>query len=101
MKFSIRPFLVGMLFALVAGCGGGGGDGGTTSTASDSPPSSPVGITVSTNNAANSLQWNSVTGATGYNIYWSTTSGAGMSGTKIASTSSPYNHTPLLNGTTY
>jgi hypothetical protein len=102
MKFPIRPFLLGMLFALVAGCGGGGGgDGGTTSTTNGSPPSSPVGITVSANNAANSLQWNSVMGATGYNVYWSTTSGAGTSGTKIASAASPYSHGPLENGTTY
>ncbi len=37
-----------------------------------------------------------------YNLYWSTTSGMGVSGEKIANvTSSPYVHSSLTNGTTY
>ncbi|HEY6096384.1 MAG TPA: fibronectin type III domain-containing protein [Gallionellaceae bacterium] len=83
----------------VASCGGGGGggDGGGNSA----PPSSPVGLTVSAGDTVNALQWNSVTGATGYNIYWSTVSGMGKSGTKLSGVASPYNHSSLTNSTTY
>ncbi len=95
MKYALRSFLLGLLITLVAGCGGGGGGG------NDKPPSGPVGVVVSANDAANTLQWNSVSGATSYNIYWSTTSGTGVSGTKISNVSSPYTHTSLANGTTY
>lgn len=94
LSYFVIPFFIGLL----ASCGGSGGGAGAG--ISDSKPSTPVGIVVSANNAANTLQWNAVTGATGYNIYWSTSNGAGVSGTKIANTSTPYTHAPLTNGTT-
>jgi len=49
-----------------------------------------------------SISWSSVSGATSYNIYWSTTSGVTKTtGTKITGGTSPYTHTGLTNGTTY
>lgn len=96
---AIRRFSFGLLIALVAGCGGGGGGGDAGSN--NNPPSRPVGAVVSAGNAANTLQWNSVTGATNYHIYWNTVSGTGVSGTKMSNVSSPYTHTSLQNGTTY
>jgi len=49
-----------------------------------------------------SISWSSVSGATSYNIYWSTTSGVTKTtGTKITGGTSPYAHTGLTNGTTY
>lgn len=95
--FTPRIYLVLFLSFLLTACGGGSsGGGGGNATA----PSVPVGVVVSANNAANTLQWNPATGATGYNLYWSTSAGAGVSGTKIANISSPYTHTSLVNGTT-
>ena len=49
-----------------------------------------------------SISWSSVSGATSYNIYWSTTSGVTKTtGTKLTGVTSPYTHTGLTNGTTY
>ena len=49
-----------------------------------------------------SISWTSVSGATSYNIYWSTTSGVTKTtGTKITGATSPYTHTGRTNGTTY
>ena len=48
------------------------------------------------------LTWGSVTGATGYTLYWSTSKGVTKStGTAITGATSPYTHTGLTNGTTY
>lgn len=101
MKHLLRHFFLGLLITVVAGCSGGGGSETATTADANSPPISPVGVVVLANNAANSLQWNSVPGATSYNIYWSTNSGTGTSGTKTSSVSSFYSHTALTNGTTY
>ncbi len=48
------------------------------------------------------LSWNSVSGATGYNLYWSASSGVTpQNGNKVTGVSSPYILSPLVNGTTY
>jgi fibronectin type 3 domain-containing protein len=47
------------------------------------------------------LSWQAVQGATGYNLYWSTSSGAGTSGALISGVISPYIHYGLENGETY
>ena len=90
-------FLIIMCLAVIA-CGGGGGEptGGNGTL-----PGKPVGVAVTAQNASITLKWNSVSGATGYNIYWSTASGVGLSGTKISGNSSPYIHSGLTNGTKY
>ncbi|MES0490083.1 MAG: DUF4382 domain-containing protein, partial [Leptospirales bacterium] len=62
----------------------------------------PTGVTVINSGAQNSLSWNVVAGATSYNVYWSTTAGVTpVTGTKISNAASPYNHTGLIDGTTY
>ncbi|BCS52203.1 fibronectin type III domain-containing protein [Geobacter sp. SVR] len=49
-----------------------------------------------------SLAWDGVTGASSYNLYWSTSPGVTTSnGKKISGVSSPYTHTGLAAGTTY
>src|SRR3972149_4804195 len=74
--------------------------GGTTTTGS--APSAPTGISASAGNGQVSISWSSVSGATSYNIYWSTTSGVTKtSGTKLTGATSPYTHTGRTNGTTY
>src|SRR5439155_1476542 len=56
-----------------------GGESGRSSEASatpQAPPSAPTGLTATAGNAQVSLSWNSVTGATSYSVYRSTTSGS-------------------------
>ncbi|MGA8849027.1 MAG: fibronectin type III domain-containing protein [Dehalococcoidia bacterium] len=72
----------------------GGGGGGI--------PSAPTGVTATAGDGRATISWSSVTGATSYNIYWSTTSGVTKTrGTKITGATSPYSHTGLTNGMTY
>ncbi len=50
----------------------------------------------------NVLDWNAVSGATSYTIYWSTSTGVSSSSTAITGiTDDNYTHTGLDNGTTY
>jgi fibronectin type 3 domain-containing protein/lysophospholipase L1-like esterase len=84
------------------------GDCGESSVSSEvsatpgAAPSAPAGVNASAGDRQVTLSWNSVTGATSYNIYWSTSSGVSKStGTKIANAISPFLHTGTTNGTTY
>lgn len=64
-------------------------------------PAAPVVSAVGGFNQA-TLSWNGVSGATSYNIYWSTTAGVTpATGTQIASVTSPYVQTGLTAATTY
>ena len=65
------------------------------------PPVTPAGLTATGGASQVTLAWSAVTGATSYNVYYSTVSGAGAGGTKIAGVTSPYVHTGLSAGTTY
>jgi fibronectin type 3 domain-containing protein len=80
----------------LAGCGGSGSNQRTDSSV-------PAGVSATVAAASQvTLAWQPVTGATSYNLYWSTTSGVTTaSGTKIASASSPYTHAGLSANTTY
>jgi uncharacterized protein YjdB len=62
----------------------------------------PTGVSAASGNAQVTLSWQAVSGATSYNLYYSTTSGVTKtSGTKVAGVTSPYIQTGLANGTTY
>jgi len=73
----------------------------------NSPPSSqatpfPTGVSATGGNRTVTVTWGAVSGATSYNLYWSTTSGVTKAtGTKITGVTSPYAHTALTNGTDY
>lgn len=69
--------------------------------ATASPPSAPTNFQASAGNAQATLTWDAVTGATSYNLYWSTTPGLGTGGTKVTGVTSPYVLGSLTNGTTY
>ncbi len=65
-------------------------------------PSAPTGVTATAGNGQVTISWSSVSGATSYNIYWSTSSGViKTTGTKLTGATSPYTHTGRTNGTTY
>jgi fibronectin type 3 domain-containing protein len=75
----------------------------TTLTLTPQPtaPSAPTGLSAAGGTNQVTLSWLTVTGATSYNVYYSTTLGAGIGGTKIAGVTSPYIQTGLSAGTTY
>jgi len=82
---------------LISGCGGGGG--GDSSPAA---PPAPTGVTATAGDGSASIGWTAVTGATGYNIYYSTTTPVPKAtATKITGVTSPRVVTGLTNGTTY
>ncbi len=66
------------------------------------PPSPPTGVSAPAGDRQVAITWGSVSGATSYNIYWSTAPGVTKAtGTKIPGVISPYTHTGRTNGTTY
>ena len=73
-----------------------------TVTPTGSAPSAPTGVTATAGNGQVSISWSPVSGATSYNIYWSTATGVTKTtGTKLTGATSPYTHTGLTNGMTY
>ncbi len=64
-------------------------------------PSAPTGVTLTVGNGQLTIGWNAVTGATSYNLYYSTVQG--VAGIKIngITTGTSYTLTGLNNGTTY
>jgi len=65
------------------------------------PPAKPSGIILSGGDGQATIQWTGPTGATSYNVYYSTTAGQELSGTKFTGAVSPQTITGLTNGTTY
>jgi fibronectin type 3 domain-containing protein len=94
------------LFSVTAfgltGCGGGGG-GGTPIIPMTTAPAAPTGVAAAAlNNTQVGLTWGAVTGATSYNVYWSTTAGLPKEQrTKISVAAPPFTHSNLQSGATY
>lgn len=87
-----------MLSSMVFSCGGGSGGGSDTITV----PPAPQNVLSAGGNGQAYLSWRDVSGATTYNIYWSTTAGVDkQSGAKISVAASPYYHAGLNNGASY
>lgn len=84
---------IGLVLAIVAGCGGGGGSG------ADGGGGKPKGwVTVESSSVVTAADG----GGDSYNLYWSYSPGFTRdSGTRISGVESPYTHTGLLNGVTY
>lgn len=63
----------------------------------------PVNVVVAPSGSGKvTVTWDAVDGASGYNLYWSTTAGFTKTmATKVTGARSPYLHTGLVNGTTY
>ncbi|HEY6872117.1 MAG TPA: fibronectin type III domain-containing protein [Geobacteraceae bacterium] len=65
-------------------------------------PAAPTGVTATGGTNQVTISWPAVSGATSYNVYWSTASGVTKtSGTKITGATSPYVQTGLAAGTAY
>ncbi len=67
------------------------------------PPSAPTGVNATAGDGQVTISWNSVSGATSYNLYWSTSSGVSKVSyaEKISNVTSPFTNTGKSNGTTY
>lgn len=85
------------LACAIAGCGGYGGGGGGGGTGS--APAIVTGLTAAPGNAQVSLTWNASSGATGYYVKRSTTSG--MEAQIAAQAGTTYTDTAVTNGTKY
>ena len=84
----------------LVGCAGG--SGGAPTTAVTSVPSKPGSLTITPVSAQLAISWSTVSTATSYNLYWSTTPGVSKAnGTKITIVTSPYVQSALVNGTPY
>ncbi len=76
----------------------------TTSATTPAPtiPAAPTGVSAAGGTKQATLSWTAVTGASSYNLYWSTTTGVTTAnGTKISGVSSPAVHTSLSDSSTY
>jgi fibronectin type 3 domain-containing protein len=106
MKFVNRglPFVVLssliVLFFLQTGCAGIGGNTGGGGKTGATVPAVPTGLAASPGNAQVMLSWAASSGATGYNVQRSTTTGGPY--TQISTpTVANYSDTSLTNGTKY
>lgn len=80
----------------LSACGGRGGGAAPT------PLAAPASVSATAGDGNNVISWTAVSGATSYNIYWSTTAGVNKAnGTKITFAVSPRVHSGLANGTAY
>jgi sugar lactone lactonase YvrE len=78
-------YLTPVILLTLASCGGGGGGGGTTTPLA--APSIPAGVTASTGCSAINLNWNTVAGATGYNVYHAASGASAVTTTTVTNTS--------------
>jgi predicted phage tail protein len=81
---------------------GGTGESAASSQVSCIPDPVPTGVAATPGDNQATIAWTAVTGATSYNVYWSTTTGVTpANGTQITSAANPYTLTGLTNGKTY
>ncbi len=84
-----------IMSASLAACGGGGDSSDTNVNTNQlpGPVEAPVNVKAAAGNEQVTITWDSVDGATSYNIYWSDAAGVTKAtGTKIAEATSPYVH---------
>lgn len=65
------------------------------------PPVAPATVYAVTGNNKMTINWSAVSGATSYNVYYSTTTGLTDNIIKIAGVAAPFTLAGLVNGTTY
>ena len=72
-----------------------------TLAAAANPPDAPSGLAATATEGSVSLTWNAASGATGYTVLRSTTSGSGYTVVRSGLTTSSFTDTGLTNGATY
>ena len=78
------------------------GESVVSSEVSAVPTGAPTAVTAAPGSGQATINWSAVTGATSYNIYYSTTSPVSKAtGTEVDNVTSPRVITPLSNGTKY
>lgn len=93
-KRSVILFVLMASVFMVSACNDNSGDGDVLSA--------PSGLKATAGNAKISLTWNPVSGATSYNLYFSTLDGTAENGTVISGiTNTRYTHSSLVNTTAY
>lgn len=93
-------WMSGMILGLAVAMGAVGCS--SSSDAVVAEPASPTSISVESTDAASTITWASVPGATSYNLYWSNSEPVTkQNGQRIAGVVSPYRHTGLTNGLRY
>lgn len=103
-RLLLTGFLVVGLCLLASGCGGAGAnDGNDGNGPSSSAPAAPSGLSATSGNGEVGLDWEAVDGADTYNVYRSTSSTSGATGTPLESgvSSASYTDSSPENGTTY
>jgi predicted phage tail protein len=93
-----RVVVASGLIALLStlGCGGSGGGG------NPQPPAAPTNVTAVAGDAQVTVSWTASSGATSYDLYWSTSAGVSKTtGTKVAGAVSGGAVTGLANGTAH
>ena len=100
--YSLIVFLVFVTFILSSCSSGGGSAPLVLPPPTPTAPTAPTGVSATAGNGQATIAWTAVSGATSYNIYWSTTTGVTpANGTKITGATSPYTQTGLNDGTHY
>jgi kexin len=95
------PALAGLCCLFLVACGGGGIDS-STGGGGGSMLAAPVNVVATFGDGRNTLSWDFASGATSYNLIWSTTAGVTkINGSRITGVTSPQSHTGLVNGITY
>lgn len=92
--------LPGLFSLFLMACGGGSGGSGPSGNGGET--AAPVNVVANFGDGRNTLSWDTASGATSYNLIWSTTAGVTKNnGSRIAGVASPQSHTGLVNGITY
>lgn len=68
---------------------------------SNNPPEQPLNIAAVAGGGENQVRWDRVTGATGYELFWSTISPVSLGSGRIKNVTSPYRHMGLIPGIPY
>ena len=103
-KFTDAMFLVWLVFA--TGCSGGGGGNDAAPQNKPGVPQSPVNLTAVPGNNQVTLTWDKVSGASAYNLYWSTAPAASSALSRdtanaVLNVTPGYIHQSLTNGQSY
>lgn len=99
----MKKMMISILAAVATLAIGCGGSGSSHKTTPPTIPAAPTGLAATAGDSQVALAWTAASGATSYNVYYSTTTGVTTAnGTKVSGISSTsYTKTGLTDGTPY